>query len=68
MVKQLQKVGNSRGIIIDRAILDLLQIADDASFEVRLENGGLMLKPLSAREAYASIAKKHRKSLDKLGK
>ncbi|MEJ2053099.1 MAG: AbrB/MazE/SpoVT family DNA-binding domain-containing protein [Calditrichaceae bacterium] len=68
MIKQLQKIGNSRGIIIDRAILDLLQIDEDASFEITKEKDGLFLKPLTAKEAYKKIAKKHRKSLNKLAK
>ena len=68
MIKHLQKIGNSRGIIIDRAILDLLQIDEDASFEITKEKDGLLLKPLTYKEAYKKIAKKHRKSLDKLAK
>ena len=66
MIKQLQKIGNSRGIIIDRAILDLLDVPEDSSFEVTQEKGGLFLRPLTAKEAYEKVAKKHRKSLDKL--
>lgn len=57
MVKHLQKIGNSRGIIIDRAILELLNIDEDASIEITPENGGLFLRPLSAKEAYRKIAK-----------
>lgn len=68
MIKQLQKIGNSRGIIIDRAILDLLDVPEDSSFEVTQEDGGLFLRPLTAKEAYKNVAKKHRKSLDKLAK
>lgn len=66
MVKHLQKIGNSRGIIIDRAILDLLDVPEDSSFEVTQEDGGLFLRPLTAKEAYDKVAQKHRKSLDKL--
>jgi antitoxin component of MazEF toxin-antitoxin module len=68
MIKQLQKIGNSRGIIIDRTILDLLDVPEDASFEVTQEKGGLFLRPLNAKEAYMKVAQKHRKSLDKLAK
>jgi antitoxin component of MazEF toxin-antitoxin module len=57
-----RKNGNSRGIIINRAILDLLQIDEDASFEITQEKDGLFLKPLTAEEAYRKIAKKHGKS------
>lgn len=68
MIKNLQKIGNSRGIVIDRPILDLLHIEDNAAFEITQMNDGLFLKPLSAIEAYKKVAKKHRKSLDKLAK
>ena len=66
MIKQLQKIGNSRGIIVDRTILDLLDVPEDSSFEVTLEKGGLFLRPLTAKEAYRKVAEKHRRSLDKL--
>ena len=68
MIKRLQKIGNSRGIVLDRPILDLLHIDDNAAFEVTQEKNGLLLRPLSASEAYRMISRKHRKSLDKLAK
>ena len=68
MIKQLQKVGNSRCIILDRPILDLLKIDDNASFEISSQKGGLFLKPLSINEAYKILSKRHHKSLKKLAK
>ena len=68
MIKQLQKIGNSRGIIIDRAILNLLKVSEDSSFEVTQERDGLFLRPLTAQEAYKKVSEKHRKSLNKLAK
>jgi len=68
MIKHLQKIVNSRGIVLDRPILELLHIDDNASFEVTQEKNGLFLRPLSATEAYQKISQKHRKSLDKLAK
>ena len=68
MVKHLQKIGNSHGIVIDKPILKLLKIDENASFEVTTENGGLFLRPISASAAYSYISKKHRASLDKLAK
>ena len=62
MIKHLQKIGNSRGIVLDRPILELLHIDDNASFEVTQEKNGLFLRPLSATEAYQKISQKHRKS------
>ena len=66
MVKHLQKIGNSRGIVLDKPILDLLNLDETTAFEITPEKNGLFLRPLSSREAYNYIAQKHRKSLDKL--
>ncbi|MDT8389285.1 MAG: MazE family transcriptional regulator [Lentisphaeria bacterium] len=66
MIKHLQKIGNSRGIVLDRPVLDLLHVPPDGAFEVTTRDGGLFLKPITASEAYARVARKHRKSLDKL--
>jgi len=68
MIKHLQKIGNSRGIVLDKPILDLLNIDDNTAFEITQEKNGLFLRPLSASEAYEHVAKKHRASLDKLSK
>ena len=68
MIKRLQKIGNSRGIVLDRPILDLLDVPPDGAFEVTPQKGGLFLRPIAAGEAYEKVAKKHRKSLDKLAR
>ena len=68
MIKHLQKIGNSRGIVLDKPILDLLQIDNNSAFEVTQQKNGLFLRPLSASEAYKKVSEKHRKSLDKLAK
>lgn len=68
MIKQLTKIGNSQGIILDKAILDLLNIKEGSSFEVTTKNGGLFLKPIDIKDVYAGISKRHRRSLDKLGR
>ena len=66
MVKTLQKIGNSRGIVLDRPILKLLKMAENGAFELEIKDGGLFLKPLSLKKLYHAKVKKHRKSLDKL--
>ena len=68
MIKHLQKIGNSRGIVIDKAILDLLHIDDNTSIEISTKDNGLFLKPISVEDAYKTIQAKHRKSLNKLAK
>ena len=68
MIKQLLKIGNSQGIIIDKAILDLLKISKDASFEISTKDGGLVLMPIDFKKVHKKVSNRHRKSLDKLGK
>ena len=68
MIKHLQKIGNSRGIVLDRPILELLDVPPDGAFEVTPQKGVLFLKPVTAKEAYVRVAKMHRKSLDKLAR
>ena len=68
MIKRLQKVGNSRGIVIDKPILDLLNLEENDAFEVTQKEGGLFLKPLSTKQLYRKLSARHRKSLDKLAK
>jgi antitoxin component of MazEF toxin-antitoxin module len=67
MIKQLTKIGNSQGIILDKALLDLLNIKEGSSCEVTTKNGGFFLKPLDYEEIYEDLSKRHRKSLDRLG-
>lgn len=68
MIRQLTKIGNSQGLILDKAILDLLNIKEGFSFEITTRDGGLFSKPIDIKEIYADVAKRHRKSLDKLGR
>lgn len=68
MIKQLTKIGNSQGIILDKAILELLNIKEGSSFEVSTKNGGLFLKPIDIQGIHADISGRHRKSLDRLGR
>lgn len=68
-IKAPQKVGTSKGVVIDKTILQMLNLDHDSAtveFEIRPE--GLLLKPAKIEQVYKKVAKKHRKSLDKLGK
>ena len=46
MVKHLQAVGNSSGIIIDKPILELLQITPDTKLEVTTDGERLIITPI----------------------
>ena len=49
MVKKLKKIGNSQGIIIDKAVLELLKITMDTPLEIETDGQNLIIKPI--REA-----------------
>lgn len=66
MIKRLQKIGNSRGIVLDKALLRLLKIENDAAVEIVPRDGGLLVRKLDKAAAYEAIADAHRTSLDKL--
>ena len=67
MIKKLQKIGNSRGVLLEKALLKLLKVEDDGQVEIIPQDEGLLIKKVSAASAYDEVSKKHRKSLDKLG-
>lgn len=72
MQKQLTKIGSSLGIIIDKAVLDLLKITADTPLDVSTDGDRLILRPVryadaaTARAAYERVAVRHEKSLRKL--
>ncbi len=67
MIKKLQKIGNSRGILLEKALLKLLKVEDDDQVEIIPKDEGLLIKKVDAKSAYQEVSKKHRKSLDELG-
>ena len=46
MVKKLKKIGNSQGIIIDKAVLELLKITMDTPLEIETDGQNLIIKPI----------------------
>lgn len=67
MVKKITKIGNSKGIVLDKALLKLIGAENDEQLVIKHHESGLLLERISAKDAYAFISQKHRKSLDKLG-
>jgi len=66
MIKKLQKIGNSRGILLEKPLLKLLKVDEEGSVEVIPHENGLLIKKVDAQSAYQQISTKHRNSLDKL--
>jgi antitoxin MazE len=46
MVKRLQAVGNSSGIIIDKPVLELLRITADTELDVSTDGERLIITPI----------------------
>jgi len=46
MVKRLQTVGNSSGLIIDKPILELLRITPDTELDVSTDGERLIITPI----------------------
>jgi len=74
VIKKLSSVGNSLGLIIERPILELLDITKDTLLEVRTDGEALIIRPakLTRKERVRASAKKliavHDETLRKLAK
>ena len=74
MIKKLSAVGNSLGLIIERPILELLDIDKDTELEVRTDGEALIIRPakLTKKARIRASAKRmmavHEETLRKLAK
>jgi antitoxin component of MazEF toxin-antitoxin module len=74
MIKKLSAVGNSLGLIIERPILELLDITKDTSLEVKTDGEALIIRPvkLNKKDRLRGSAKRmmstHAETLRKLAK
>jgi antitoxin MazE len=76
MVKHLQAVGNSSGIIIDKPILELLHITPDTELDVSTDGERLIITPVRSEatrkgrlaQAQARAVANHGRSFRKLAK
>lgn len=46
MIKTLTKCGNSRALVIDKGVLDLLNITDETLLEITTDGKKLIVEPL----------------------
>ena len=46
MVKKLSAIGNSLGLVIDKPILELLNITKDTPLEIRTDGERLIIEPV----------------------
>jgi len=64
MRKKLTSIGNSKGIILDRTLLQILEIPDDATdVELRIEDGNRVVIEKAAATHTRRVRELSRKSL-----
>lgn len=74
MIKKLSTVGNSLGLIIERPILELLNITKDTPLEIKTDGEALIIRPVSntreerIRESTEKMMAVHHETLRKLAK
>lgn len=56
MIKKLSAVGNSLGFIIERPILELLNITKDTPLDVRTDGEALIIRPVKPSKMDRVIA------------
>jgi len=49
MIKKLSAVGNSLGLVIERPILELLNITKDTPLEIKTDGEALIIRPARSR-------------------
>lgn len=55
MIKKLTRHGNSRALVIDRSVLDLLKIDDDTPLEISTDGTRLIIEPVHEEDRRAQI-------------
>jgi len=73
MIKRLIKHGNSRAIVVDKALLEASGIAEDALFQVSINpNGGLVIQSIEdnkkdiVQESFEKLNKKYSNLMQRL--
>jgi antitoxin MazE len=74
MIKKLSAVGNSLGLIIERPILELLDITKNTSLEIKTDGEALIIRPVKltkkerVRESTKRLSDVHDQTLGRLAK
>jgi antitoxin component of MazEF toxin-antitoxin module len=74
MVKTLKQIGNSYGVIIEKPILELLQITPETPLEISTDGRSLQIRPLRQRkkprlsDSLEAVNRRHGGTLKKLAK
>lgn len=74
MVKRLRKVGNSSALILDKAVMEMIGLEENAEVQLTVHNGSLIVTPARPRqvdpkrfeERLERVVSRRRKALKKL--
>ncbi len=74
MIKQLRKVGNSNALLLDKPLLELVGLEEEATVEITVDHGNIIISPVSpgkisearTEELLNKIIKTRRSVLEKL--
>ncbi len=73
MIKKLQRLGNSRALVIDKALLEVLGIDEDTPVQVTVSGHSLIVTPVdvgvgrqAVAEAIAELRPKYARMLENL--
>ena len=74
MIKQLRKVGNSNALLLDKPLLELVGLEENASVEITVDHGNIIISPVSpgtisedrAEELLDKIVETRRATLERL--
>ncbi len=56
MIKTLQKHGNSRALVIDRALMEAVGIQDDSPLQITVSGNSLIVTPVHAGVGREKVA------------
>ena len=76
MIKQLRKVGNSNALLLDKPLLELVGLEENANVEITVDHGNIIISPVSpetisaarTQELMDKIVRTRRSALEKLAK
>jgi len=57
MIKKITRHGNSRAVVIDRGVLDLLKIDDETPLDITTDGTRLIIEPIHDIERREAIEK-----------
>lgn len=68
MIKKLVKHGNSKAIIIDRGVLDLLKIKDDTPLDISTDGKLLIISPVRDKKRQKKLEEGLQRANKKYGR